>query len=185
MPSFEEPIESYRPPRSYWRQIDALDRQIHLISEPSVERLKIGMFTLKARQVVWTLPEDSARRRWISFRFLHNGISVLDVYDLVTVDPAAEGLSTPGCEAKTGTFGKYYAYISGLALGIRPLFEDTSFATDVFNPHSPKSDRASRLLDQRLGVETPAKEAFDTLLTELQRCVSGEYQLLLPEPSEG
>jgi hypothetical protein len=184
MSTFEGGIKPFRPPRSYWKQVDAFDARIYELSQSNPKKLKLGIVGQYARRALWSGSEEHTLDHWLHYRLLLRGITCLSISHTVRVDPAAEGIPTPDNTISTGFYSQRYGYISGQAIGPRPLYSDSYYVTDVHNPDNPTRDKSSRLLDQYIGLNSPDKDAYDVVLAELKRGASGEYQIILPKKPE-
>lgn len=174
----------YKPPQSFWEEVDRLEASIRCSSPRNPKYRKLGLLGIVRRNTAWPSEDDPDRfiywnNTWS--RLNRFGVSVLVLTEIVRVDPISEGISADTSDITVGLFGKFHKYLSGKASPIRPMRLDYVHLPDVYNlPEDLGSDRQGRRLDRQSGITIPSQEDYELLLAELRRGASGELQMFPP-----
>lgn len=184
MVSRSESEHAYRPPKSYWKEVDRLNGNVRVLSSPT-SNLRMGPFSFKRRHTVWLGHEQSSFNYWIDYRYFPTAnMTHLSMCHAIGIDPLEEDLPTSNTKARIGVMATHFSFASaenGLVRlaqpGDRGFSLNKSFVPDIdrIQDQQPVFTRESRRLDKKMGLARPDATTYDVLLHELQRGASGEH----------
>lgn len=184
---------AYRPPKSYWKEVDRLDTKIAERSAVSAQGRAFGIFSVKKHVSVWfgTDRQERAGTCWISHQAQHVG-SVSTVYlgELAQVNPlppVSEADVSPVSLGSTGLYARTLTYWAHTPGWVRRMKENFGYLPDIDGAASGQvsavqtdGNKESQQLDEQFGLLHPGQEAYDTLLAELRRGATEAQPLRKP-----